>query len=155
MLELILVMPILVIVLMALVELALLLSGRHTVEMASRAGAAVASQIALPESGNVPSPIMEAVHEQLATIGACLGSVIVQHNIDPDPGNGHHPPFLLVTGSPVCPDLDLPPPPTSADYVRVTVCVRSTELAPNLLKTFCFDISDRVTPQSTTWPYRD
>ncbi len=62
-------------------------------------------------------------------------------------------PVVLTTvtagGPPNC-----PPPPAVAlspnrRYVRVTVCVYSTELTPNLLRNFGVDLSTRVSDQTT------
>jgi hypothetical protein len=92
--------------------------------------------------------------------------VILEHNaasLGPPPAL----PVALVSGPcnfnvapPVCapPGCDCPAPPpaglpVAGTYVRVTVYVRLTELAPNLLKPFGMDLSERFLGNSTTFRY--
>ena len=163
-LELILGLPLLVILLLAVVEYAVLMANQQQVEMATRAGALVATSLDLPASGNVPSDVLDAIAAELANIGVDLQAGIndglirveLEHNYTvtgpvPDLDSG-----MLESGSLVCPDMDspLPPDPDISSfgriYVRLSVCIRSDLLTPNLLSAYCIDMSERVTSQTKT-----
>ena len=165
-LELILGLPLLVILLLAVVEYAVLMANQQQVEMATRAGALVATSLDLPASGNVPSDVLDAIAAELANIGVDLhagigdGSikVLLEHNYTvTGPVPDLDPPGMLVSGSLVCPDMTspLPPDPDSSSfgriYVRLSVCIRSDLLTPNLLSSYCIDMSERVTSQTKTY----
>ena len=148
-LELILVFPFLVIALMAVVQFGLLFSNQQRLEMASRAGAKVASEMTLPEidMDPVPAAIQNAINRELSNSGIVADRIIVQHNV------GSNPPYTLISGALNCPAPTTPPLPASRQYVRVTVCAGTTKLAPNLLKTYGFDLSGRISQQTTTLRY--
>jgi len=146
-LELILALPIWLIALLAIIEFGQILSGLQQVALASRVGAEEASQTsALATFGTVPPNVLTAINQQLASSGMSQCRVIVEHNVGGS--------TILSTGT--C-DNCLPPVnpefPPSREYVRVTVCVPMTELSPNLLGLFGFDISDCLAQQSTTFRY--
>lgn len=152
-------LPILIIALMAIAEFGLLLSNTQYLEMSSRAGAQVAAEFpTLPESGAVPASVVAAVNQELAQRGLPVAREIrLEHDVDTGPPGT--PPFILKSGpGPSCPDpTDEPAAPSGAsgrNYVRVTVCVNTTDLTPNLLKTFGVDLSERVSQQTTTWRYK-
>ena len=164
-LELILGLPLLVILLLAVVEYAVLMANQQQVEMATRAGALVATSLDLPASGTVPSDVLDAIAAELANIGVDLQTGIndglikveLEHNYTvtgpvPDLDSG-----MLESGSLVCPDMDAPLPPDpdissfGRIYVRLSVCIRSDLLTPNLLSAYCIDMSERVTSQTKTY----
>lgn len=163
-LELILGVPFLVIAVMALVEFGLLYSNTQLVEMASRSGAQVASRLASlsdADGGPAPVAVVEAVNAELAKLGITARQVTLEHNVDPavlsnTPGDVV---TLRSPGGMLCPDpLEPAPPGPTANgparpYVRVTVCVATTDVTPNLLSVFCVDLSNRVTQQTTTRRY--
>ena len=148
-LELILVLPIFVIALMAMVQFGLLFSHQQRLEMASRVGAKVASETTLPDIATdpIPTEILDAINRELSNSNITVGRVILQHNVGIDPPN------TWTSGTLNCPAPTTPPLPTSRQYVRVTVCAETTQLAPNLLKTYGFDLSGRVSQQTTTLRY--
>jgi hypothetical protein len=78
--------------------------------------------------------------------------VILEHNL-----TGGTSPLIEVptTGACTCsaPSSTDVPFPTCGDYVRVTICVRMTEMTPNLLSIFGFDITDRIVQRTTTYRY--
>ena len=166
-LEFIIVLPIFLIALMGTVELGLLISNEQPLEMSTRAGALLATQTPLPTSGQVPNEIIDAIGRELENIGIDIDTAIqngqckimLEHNVDPNSGDDLDPASVLITGTLVCPDPVLPPPPDpdttpyGRRYVRLTVCLQTDLLTPNLLKTYCLDISTRVTQLSKTYRY--
>lgn len=153
--EIILTLPIFIIAVMAIVELGLLVSNEQIVEMSSRAGSQVASKLAtIPSSGAVPASVQAAVARELTQIGATRYHVRLEHNINFAGGAGATmAPVVLTTVTAGGPPSFQPPPSVTLTpnrrYVRVTVCVYSTELTPNLLHNFGVDLSTRVSDQTT------
>ena len=134
-------LPILVIALLAIVEFGLLSSNQALVHAASRAGADAAASLGcdLPESGGVPTEIVDAVQCVLAARGATASCIRVEHT------NGPASPHVLQSGSGGVAPAGVVP---SDQYVCVSVCVDNTELAPNLLEVFCIDLDDTYSQQS-------
>ena len=158
-LELILALPAWLILLAAVVEFGLILVNQQQVALASRVGAEEASQtLGLPvtEGGPVPANVLSAIDQQLASTGIGRCKVILEHNVVPA---GPSPtPVPVTLWSPQPAGCDCGPPsadllPTDRLYVRVTVYVPLTELSPNLLKIFGFDISGMFLQQATTFRY--
>lgn len=153
--EIIITLPIFIIALMAIVELGLLVSNEQIVEMSSRAGSQVASKLAtIPSSGSVPASVQAAVARELAQIGATHYHVRLEHNINFSGGSGATMAPVVLTSVTTGAPPNCPPPQAIAltpnrRYVRVTVCVYSTELTPNLLHNFGVDLSTRVSDQTT------
>jgi Flp pilus assembly protein TadG len=146
-LEVVLVLPVLVILLMAIVEFGLILANLKQVAVASRVGSLRASQTAgLPSAGPVPADIVAAVQQQLESSGITACQVILEHNT-----NGSTDILTNDMGCDCNPLAAAPIPPGT--YVRLTVCVQLTELAPNLLATFGFDTSTRMAEHTTTFRY--
>ncbi len=153
-LEMILALPLLVIVVMAIVEFGLLFSNEQIVEMASRAGTQVASKLAtIPSSGAVPIEVETAVARELARIGVTRYRIRLEHNVNFAVPSGTMTPVVLTTTSAGGPTSGPTPSPITLTpnrrYVRVTVYVWTTDLTPNLLGTFCVDLSNRVSSQTT------
>ncbi len=143
-LELIIALPILVIGLMAVVELGLLAQNQSLVQRASRAGADAARTTDLPTVGAVPAQVLDAIRATLECEGVRAKCVRVEHN------QGPAPPYVLTDGS----GDELPPGPVpNFPYVRVSVCVANTDLAPNLLRTFCLDLEGECSQRTTTRCY--
>ncbi len=154
-LELILTFPIWLIFLLAIVEFGQILSNEQQVALASRVGAEEASQTAIlsPSNGGpVPANVLEAIDQQLASSGISRCRVIVEHNVLPSSPSPVTVPVTLSTGTCDC-DPPATPLPSTRRYVRVTVCVELTEVAPNLLCLFGFDISDKLMQHTTTFRY--
>jgi hypothetical protein len=160
-LEVLLVLPVFLIALMAISEFGLLLSNEEYVEYASRAGAQVASElntISQINNGPVPAAVLTAVARELEKINITNYSVRLEHNINfagmtPVIGPLVELNSAVGTGPTNCPD-----PPAVAlipnrPYVRVTVCVHTDELTPNLLVTYGFDVSNRVSDETTLRRY--
>lgn len=149
-LELILTMPIWIIVLLAIIEFGQILSNQQQLSLASRVGAEEASQtLGLESAADVPANVLIAINQQLASSGISECKVILEHNVVPPLTPT---PVVLTSGECDCGPPSTPLPPRR-QYVRVTVCAELTELAPNLLGTFGFDISDCIVQQTTTFRY--
>jgi hypothetical protein len=149
------VLPILLIVLFAAIEFGMFFASMQQVALACRVGAEEASQTNLSGTADgdlVPANVSLAVEQQLATSGFVPCAVFLQHNVQVAPQT------LATPASPACtclPPADaLPlPPGAGAKSVRVTVCVPMTELAPNCLALFGFDLTDRCAECTTTFRY--
>lgn len=164
-LEVILVLPVFIIALMAIAQFGLLLSNEQYLGEASRAGAQVASELANISETNgdpVPATVLSAVATELARIGITDYSVRLEHNIDFDVTSPIDPPVIgplielmssVGTGPTNCPDPAAVTLTPNRMYVRVTVCVRTTELTPNLLNTYGLDFSTRVSDETTLRRY--
>ncbi len=153
-LEMILALPLLVILVMAIVEFGLLFSNEQIVEMASRAGTQVASELAtIPASGAVPVEISNAVAVELARIGVTGYRIRLEHNIDTTapPATVATPVVLETTyggGPTTTPSVPAVSVTSGVAYVRVTVTVFTTDLTPNLLSNYCVDLAGRVSSQT-------
>ncbi len=164
-LEVIVLFPVIVILLAAVIEFGLLLSGIKHVQAAGRAGAKIASELttsnltAAPTTNNV-DVVQTTVDRVLSSAGFTSCEVILEY-IVPTPmctgvtsGSG-----TQTAGS--CTGCNAPSAslPALADVpggsVRVTVCVDADQLTPDLLSTFGFDVSSKVITTSTTLPYEN
>jgi Flp pilus assembly protein TadG len=151
-LELILWLPVFLIFLLAVIEFGLILGQLKQVALASRVGAKMAAE-SLPIS---MAAVQNEVDRQLESAGMGAScSIILVHNV---PGGGASP---QTTGggcnctSPTSPTLPtgtlLSDNVTHSGSVRVTVCVKLTQLTPNLLSTFGYSISNGTVQQTTTF----
>ena len=140
-LETLLAIPILLIAILALVQFSMLTSRLGIVERAARDAADVATTIdPLPEVGAVPDEVIDAVAAILDEKNIEWQQIRVDHNIGPEP------PYELISGTGTAiPPANLP----VQNFVAVTVSVDQSQLAPNLLKTMCFDLEGRVASQFT------
>lgn len=142
-------LPVWLIVMGAIVQFGLLIGNRQQVALASRVGAEEASRTpGLASTGGVPSNVVAVVAQQLQSSGIQQCKITLEHNL------GISTEFAtLSTGTCNCPTLGVSGdwPPESGDYVRVTVYVPATKLAPNVLKFFGFDISERFIRNATTF----
>ncbi|TVS09302.1 MAG: hypothetical protein EA424_27470, partial [Planctomycetaceae bacterium] len=93
--------------------------------------------------------VVHVVQQQLGSSGIGPCRITLEHNLAGEP------PITLNFGDGSCPTFgdSATWPPPSGVYVRVTVFVPSTELAPNLLKFFGWDISQRIVRNATTFRY--
>ena len=85
----------------------------------------------------VPAEVLAAIDDQLFSSGIERCLVRLEHNV----GGA-----TVVLQSPPMPDCDCGPdmnlgPPPPGEYVRLTVCTELSEVMPNGLLTFGFDIS--------------
>jgi len=151
-------MPVFMVFLWAIVEFGILYSALQNVSVAAREGVIVASETSLPTSGAVPSNIVNAVEEQLNSAGIVPDNpatedvyckLRVEHNVGGTQVELVSPPPQLATPCDCAPSgasdflgqagqPAIPP----GEYVRVTVCVPLSELAPNLLQVFGFDLDN-------------
>ncbi len=156
-LELILTLPIWLILLLGLIEFGLILTHQQQVALAARVGAEEASQTALlsmVDGDPVPSNVLVAVAQQLAGSDMSSCKVILEHNVVPDSPPILPVPVTLSSSTGAC-DCDAPaiPLPPRRRYTRVTVFVPLTDLTPNLLRLFGFDISEEVVHHTATFRY--
>lgn len=153
-------LPVLAILLAAVIEMGLLMTGTMHVAAASRLGAKLAAETAGLSSAtpvnatNAAIVIRGSVNDYLENAGygaSASAGVRLQHNI----GTGQS----VENGT--CPEQTtpaLPPGPVVAfpnrpNSVRVVVCVNATEVSPNLLQTFGYNIATTTLELSTTYPY--
>ncbi len=164
-LEVIVLFPVIVILLAAVIEFGLLLSGIKHVQASSRAGAKIASELAtadltaVPTTNNVDA-VQATVDQVLSSAGFNSCQVILEYLVPTTMCTG------VASGSGTqtagsCTGCNAPSVslPTLANVpggsVRVTVCVDADQLTPDLLSTFGFDISSKVISTSTTLPYEN
>jgi hypothetical protein len=152
-LELIVSIPVWVIVLLALVQIALIMAASKHVEFASRLGAKLAAEIQRsggpPDLGNFMT-IKGEVDQYLLTAGYTAScTVILEHNALGVPN-----PTQTFGGGCNCGPTGpspLPSMPSGVESVRVTVCLPMDGNIPNCLSTFGFDMSDCTIQHSTVW----
>lgn len=150
-LELIIMLPLWLIVMGAIIQFGLLIGNRQQVALAARVGAEEASRtvgLELTSDGDpVPANVVQVVQQQLLSSGVEHCKITLEHNL------GSPTTVLLTSGYCDCPPLGDSDtwPPEYGDYVRVTVYIASTELTPNVLKFFGFDISERFIRNATTF----
>lgn len=145
--ELLLNLPIWLILIFGTIEFGTVLSRLQQVSLASRVGAEAASRIASLGTGDcMPDEVASAVARQLAGAGIGCAKVILEHNV-------------AGTAAAIGSGADWGARPATAlpdvgTYVRVTVLVRWTELAPRLLERIAPSLSAQVLGQSTTRRYQ-
>lgn len=156
-LETILALPVLAMALLAILAFGMLTSSLQQVAIAAREGARTAAETAsLPSTGAVPPAVVDAVERHFEEAGASTPlsdgeyEIRLVHNLNGAPS------FLESNAggleSPSQPALD-PAPPTVGTYVRLTVAVRGSRLAPNVLATFGFDLDDYAFEQTVSLPH--
>ncbi|HPM81583.1 MAG TPA: TadE/TadG family type IV pilus assembly protein [Candidatus Anammoximicrobium sp.] len=159
-LEFLLVLPILLIVLLSVIEFGMFFTNMQQVALASRLGAEAASQTNLSTATNpndIPDVIVEAINHQLATSGISPCAIILEHNVPDSTTTTENketytsPP--CVCAAPTIPAFPKPPAAYARRSVRVTICVPMTELAPNCLAIFGFNLTGRHAQCSTTFRY--
>ena len=153
--ELILTLPIFLILLVAVVQFGLYHVRMQHVALASRIGAQQAAQIAnLQSYPSVPSQVTSAVGAHLQSVGINTFCIRLEHNDGVSPPN---PPVVLwepLSGCSGCTISSLSSSPYSGtEYVRVSICVPLTELMPNVLKVFGFDLTGKHTAFTTVYRY--
>jgi hypothetical protein len=152
-LELILTLPIFIIMLLMMIEVAQIMMVNQNVSYASRFGAKLASEDITIENMNTPpaSRLRTEIDKYLATANVPTGAckVILEHNAsavgtlqeDEPPGGG-------------C-DCSPPGTPLPSDYsvrsVRVTVCVPLEGNVPDFLSMFGFSVEPYTIEHSTTF----
>ncbi len=149
--------PILAILLAAVIEMGLLLTGSMHVAAASRLGAKLAAEttpltpantaaVAMTIRGPIDDYFQNAGYGTTASAGVRL-----QHNIGAGGSAADGTcPAQTSPALPLPPSMAFPDRPYS---VRVVVCVDATTVTPNLLTTFGFDISSVTLELATTYPY--
>lgn len=149
-LEFIVALPVLVIVLLAVIEFGMLIAHTQQLTLASRAGAEVASQTDLSAVTAIPPAVLQAINSQLSSSGVTPCRIILEHNVP-----GTSPTTLSDPVAPSCPCVPptAPLPVIAARSVRVTVCAPMSELAPNCLALFGFNLTGHHTQSSTTFRY--
>ncbi len=157
--ELVLTLPIFLILLVAIVQFGLYHVRMQHVALASRIGAKQAAQTPdLQSYSSVPGNVISAIGAELQTTGITQFCVRLAHNVGSttvvlwDPPGGC--PFCPTGGCTCCPTSPFSSSPYSGTkYVRLTVCVPLTELMPNVLKIFGFDLTGQTTAFTTVFQY--
>jgi Flp pilus assembly protein TadG len=158
MLEMIVLFPVIAILLAAVIEFGLLLSGIKHVQASSRAGAKIASELSQADLGGADTlnvdVVKDAVDRVLSSAGFESCQVILENVttgcVTDDTRN-----------SGTCTGCNAPATtlPTVAvvpgGTVRVTVCVDADQLTPDLLSSFGFDISSKIISASTALPFEN
>ena len=150
-LELLLSFPVLLIAFLAAIQFGMLFSKNQQLALASRIGALAAAQSfdLLPVNGPVPPSILQPITRHMNLMGVSPYGVLIEHNVtNPQPMT----PVLLASGTPAC-TQPTTPLPTSGRYVRVTVCVKVTQIAPDLLGFFGLDITADKIQQTSVFRY--
>lgn len=146
-------LPVLLIILAAVIEMGLILTGSMHVAAASRLGAKLAAEEPLLAVGGNVVPVATSIRASIDTYLESAGyganaseGVRLQTTLNGGESD--------VSGT--CPEQNTPAlPATPPDSVRVVVCVDVTKVTPNLLLTFGFDVSSLNLELSTTFPYED
>lgn len=157
--ELVLTLPIFLILLVAIVQFGLYHVRMQHVALASRIGAEQAAQTSnLQSYSSVPSDVISAIGAELQTTGITQFCVRLEHNVGGStmvlwyPSGGCS--FCPTGGCTCCPTSSLSSSPYSGtEYVRLTVCVPLTQLMPNALKIFGFDLTGQTTAFTTVFRY--
>ena len=147
--------PIWLIFLLAIVEFGQILSNQQQVALASRVGAEEASQtyaLPLSDADAVPANVLRAIDQQLASSGISRCRVVLEHNVVPSTPSAIPVPVTLSSGACYY-DPPVTALPSARQYVRLTVCVELTEITPNLLALFGFDVAGRTIQHTTTFRY--
>jgi len=150
-LELLVSFPVLLIAFLAAIQFGMLFSKLQQLAIASRIGALSAAQSALlpPANGPVPPAVLLPITRQMNLISVATFGVLIEHNVtNPQPMT----PILLTAGTPL-PTQPTTPLPTSGRYVRVTVAVNVTQIAPDLLGMFGFNIIGEKAQQTSVFRY--
>jgi len=133
-LELIMATPIFLVVILGVIQFGVFFTRMQMVALACRDGAEIASESSLPLAGDVPANVLSAIDQQLLSSSIAGCRVRLEHNV----GGAQ---AVLSTGTCDCgPENVLTPPLPLDEYVRVTICVPLSEVMPNLLGSFGFDI---------------
>ena len=160
-LELIINLPVWILALLAVIQFGQLLSNLQQLSLASRVGAEEASETPagiITGAANVPGNINEVIQRQLESAGIVDSGgvarfcVILQHDLTGvDDELTYSAPGTNCTNcsAPTEPPLPVTTPDTR--YVRVTVCVPFSLVAPNLLSQCGLDFTDNVVRQTTTF----
>jgi hypothetical protein len=151
-LELLLALPVLIIAIIAIVQFGLFFTNMQQVALACRVGAEEASQTpGLPHSGDVPANVVSIILKQLENSCIAPCAIILEHN----QGGMEHTLRCDFDNDgdllPDCPDCEPPASPIPLSTARVTICIALTELIPNCLAAWGFDISDEVVHCSATF----
>lgn len=165
-LELILWMPIMIIVVMAIIEFAIILQVNQQVTAASRFGARIASEITRDQAAatNLSNFNQTATANNLKSrIDTYLGNagltascqVLLEHSAcvpNPSQADPAGTPCPCGASPTVLPAFETAPTfENNEAYVKVTVCVPLLNNVPNVLSTFGFDITTQTIEHSTVF----
>ncbi|GEM_PF-960341 len=129
-LELVLVLPIVLIGLLAAVQFGKYSANMQELALAARIGGLAASRtagISNVPGDPVPTNVVDAINQHLASVGICGATVVLEHNLSGGP-------VLLVspTSASVSVGVISSPPPDR--YVRVIVIVPQAAVMPDILR---------------------
>jgi len=149
MLELILVLPIVLLILFSIVQIGITLSNIKYVQLAAFEGAQLASAMSREELSDATPAIKKKVDRILQSAG--LGDsckIVFRQNV---------PQVSLENqsrGNCDCNTSDTIPLPTKPNgAVRVTVCVRLSQISPNMLSLWGFSPQGKLVQGEATLPY--
>ena len=155
-LEVIVLFPVIAILLAAVIEFGLLLSGVKHVEASSRAGAKVASELAVGSLASGGSTVQTTVDRVLSSGGYSSCQVILEYETGGcGPGSGSSTAGSCTGCAAPSASLAAAAASVPGGLVRVTVCVDADQLTPDLLSSFGFDISSKIITTSTTLPFEN
>ena len=152
--ELVLILPILLIMALGMIQFGIFFMNMQLLASASRVGAIAASEApSLPavNGGSIPNSVLDPIEQQLQSSGMIHCQVRLEHNV-----SGSQ--VSLVNSAPgacECQPIDnLTTPLPPGKYVRVTVCAPLSELMPNSLGYFGYDISGAENTAHSTSVFR-
>jgi Flp pilus assembly protein TadG len=152
--------PIFVILLLAIIEFALILTNLQQVKAASQAGAKIAAELSNADLASAnPADNIDKVDDAVTIVLGSAGMMQCEVILEYNPTCGGITPDTKTAGA--CAGCTAPatPLPSLADIpggtVRVTVCVDVEQLTPDLLTTFGFSIAGSTAKVSTLLPYEN
>lgn len=159
-------LPVLAILLAAVIEMGLIMTGTMHVAAATRLGAKLAAEtpnLSAANDDTAAANIKTSIDNYFENAGYganASAGVRLQHTVGNVAGQRR---FSGVSGT--CPEINSPlfpmprgnevMPGVNPNSVRVVVCIEIPKVAPNVLKTFGFDTTGMTLEMFTTFPYEN